>query len=142
MANAKKNCTDDQSIPKFSIAAGVHFGDPNRVHLPELSLIKQCVIYRGIAFVVIVILLGFQITERQPAKKGHIIVFTQPDAPRLLADRIRQQASSGNVFIILDGLHEFIGVTFVGSKPQADAFIPSRVPPNLVSDNATKHLVV
>lgn len=54
----KQNCADDQTIPKFSIAAGVDFGDPKRVHLPELSLIKQCVIYRGIAFVVIVKLLG------------------------------------------------------------------------------------
>ena len=91
-----KSCIEQESIPKNSIAAGIDFGDPRRVNLPQLSLIEQCVISRGIAFVVIVKLPGLQIAERQPAKKGHVIVFPQPDAPRLLAERIRKQNSSGN----------------------------------------------
>lgn len=51
-------------------------------------------------------LTGLQIAERQPAKKGNIIVFSQPDAVKLLAERLNNQFSTVNdVFPILDGLH-------------------------------------
>lgn len=125
-----KSCIDQKVIPTYSIANGIDFGDMRRVKLPVLSLVEQCVISRGIAFVVIVKLPGLQMAERQPARKGHVIVFPQPDAPRLIAKRLQRKNSSGrDVFTILDDLEQYVGVTFIGSKPQVDAFIPTRSSP-------------
>lgn len=121
-----KNCIEDKKNSKFSIAGGLDFGDTRRVNLPELSLVEQCVISRGMALVVIVKLPGLQMVERQPARKGHVIVFPQPDAPKLLARRQQRWYSTvKDVFPKLDDLHQYIWVTFIGSKPQVDAFIPS-----------------
>ena len=64
-------------VPKWSIAAGIDFGNPGRIGLPPLRLAEEYVIARVRLYVSIVKLTGYTTASRQHAKQGHVISFPQ-----------------------------------------------------------------
>lgn len=74
------------SIPKSAIAAEIDFGNHDRIGLEPLSIVKELLISKSRLYVSIVKLVGNRHQERQSAKKGHVIVFPQPDGPFKLAE--------------------------------------------------------
>jgi hypothetical protein len=126
-----KSCLDDTSknkIPKFSIAAGVDFGNPGRVDLPFLTLAEQYVIAQGRLYVSVIKLSGRQASERQAAMKGHVITF--PQTTSLIAEEVaRSRVLRGNgIYPRIDDIQKYIAVAFVGSRQQWDALVPTRLP--------------
>lgn len=91
-----KTQSGEPKIPKLSIAAGIDFGHPDRIGLPQLTLSEELLICRSRQYVSILKLLGNMTAERQTAKKGHVITFPQPDGPLKLAELQRMNASFGN----------------------------------------------
>lgn len=113
-------------VPVLSIASGIDFGDPMRIKLPPLSLIEELLISQSRLYVSIVKLIGDQESERQSAKRGHVITFPQPDGPTKLAELQRMNSSNSECYPRVENLSEFISVVFIGSRLQFDALIPSR----------------
>ena len=92
----KKTQREVPKIPKLSIAAGIDFGHPDRLGLPQLTLVEELIISRSRLYVSILKLCGNVAAERQTAKKGHVITFLQPDGPTKLAELQRTNANFGN----------------------------------------------
>lgn len=84
------------SIPKLSIAAGIDFGNYDRIGLEPLTIVEELLISQSRLYVSIVKLVGSRAEERQSAKKGHVIIFPQPDGPLKLAELQRINSSLGN----------------------------------------------
>ena len=126
-----KSCYGDVSkgkIPKFSLAAGLDFGNADRIKLPTLTLAEQYVIAQGRLYVSVIKLSGRQATERQSAMKGHVITF--PQSTTHIAEEIarsRIQHDNG-IYPRIDDISKYIAVAFVGSRQQWDALIPTRLP--------------
>ena len=112
-------------IPKFSIAAGIDFGNPERLGLTSLTVVEELLIAQSRLYVSIVKLIGTQSPERQSAKKGHVITFPQPDGPTKLAELQRINSSDVEQYPRIENLAEFISVVFVGSRRQFNALVPS-----------------
>ena len=64
-----------KKIPVLSLAAGIDFGNSDRINLPKLTLAEEYVIATARLFVLIIKLAGYQHAERQSGKLGHAIVF-------------------------------------------------------------------
>lgn len=116
------------TVPKYSIAAGVDFGNPERLGLGPLNLIEELLISQSRLYVSIVKLIGTKTSERQSAKRGHVITFPQPDGPAKLAELQRINSDNGDEYPRTENLSEFISVVFVGSRVQYKALVPSRFP--------------
>ena len=56
-------------IPKLCIAAGIDFGHPGRLGLPQLTLSEELLICRSRQYVSILKLVEYNASERQKAKK-------------------------------------------------------------------------
>ena len=82
-------------IPKLCIAAGIDFGHPGRLGLPQLTLSEELLICRSRQYVSILKLVGYNASERQKAKKGHVITYPQPDGPIKLAELQRLNSNFG-----------------------------------------------
>lgn len=82
-------------IPKLCIAAGIDFGHPGRLGLPQLTLSEELLICRSRQYVSILKLVGYNSSERQKAKKGHVITYPQPDGPIKLAELQRLNSNFG-----------------------------------------------
>jgi hypothetical protein len=114
-------------IPYNSIASGVDFGSAERLCLTKLSLAEEYVISRGCVLVSIVKLTGFHSSDKQRGKKGHIISFPQPKGAILLAEKEKIFSSNhGGVYPNVNNATDYIGVTFIGLKPQWDSFVATR----------------
>jgi hypothetical protein len=83
------------SIPKLAIAAGIDFGNYDRIGLEPLTIVEELLISKSRLYVSIVKLIGSRAQERQSAKKGHVIIFPQPDGPLKLAELQRMNSSIG-----------------------------------------------
>lgn len=116
-------------IPKYSIAAGVDFGNPARIGLAPLTLVEQYCISPCRLYASIVKLCGRQPSEQQTASKGHVITIRHENQAALEAIvKSRKEKSDTSTYPNLDGIEEFISVVFVKGKLQADSMVPSPVP--------------
>lgn len=107
-----------RKIPILSLAAGVDFGNADRIFLPTLTLAEEYVIATARLFVLIIKLSGYQHGERQSGKLGHAIVFPQY-GPQLETEirKARIQRHTG-IFPCLDNIYDTISIAFVGSDLQ------------------------
>jgi hypothetical protein len=106
----------DKKLPTFSLAAGMDFGNADRIFLPKLTLAEEYVLAFARLFILIIKLAGYQRSERQAGKLGHAIVFSQYGA-KLEEEvrRARQQRDTGT-YPRIDDLHESLSIVFVGSQ--------------------------
>ena len=105
------------TIPKFSVAAGVDFGDPRRVGLPELTLTEQYTIALSCPYVTILKLIGTSNSQRQSAKRGHSITYFH-NAPQETASVLQSLPR-------VTGITNFLSISFLGSQQNWEAFQPS-----------------
>lgn len=115
-----------KKLPIHSLAAGMDFGNTDRIKLPELTIPEEYVISQSTLFVSIIKLTGYQHEERQAGKLGHVIVFPQDN--KQLEEEIRKSRipHDRRSYPRLDNLHENIAVAFVGSQLQWAALVPNR----------------
>lgn len=66
-----------KKIPILSLAAGIDFGNTDRIFLLKLTLAEEHVIATARLFILIIKLAGYQHAESQSGKLGHAIVFPQ-----------------------------------------------------------------
>ena len=112
-------CTYDikkNKIPKFSLAAGVDFGNPGRVGLREPTIIEQYCIAFACPYVTVFKLIGGQNNQRQFSKKGHAITYLH-DSPF--------EFSAHQTLPRVEGIAKVISVCFVGSNLVWEAFQPT-----------------
>ena len=115
-----------KKLPTHSLAAGMDFGNTDRIGLPPLTIPEEYVISQSRLLVSIIKLSGYQHAERLSGKLGHVIVFPQ-DRKQLEEEVKRSQIQHDRgTYPRLDKLHENISVTFVGSQLQWSAFVPNR----------------
>lgn len=106
----------EKKLPIFSLAAGIDYGNADRIFLPKLTLAEEYVIAFARLFILIIKLSGYQQSERQAGKLGHAIVFSQYGA-KLEEEirRARQQRDTGT-YPRIEDIHETLSIVFVGSK--------------------------
>jgi hypothetical protein len=115
-----------KKIPKNSIAAGVDYGNSNRVReLQSLTIAEQYVISRGRLLVSIIKLSGQYAEERQSGKIGHVVVF--PQEGKGLEEELRRclRPNGTEIFPRHEELEKSLSVSFVGTRQQWDALVPN-----------------
>jgi hypothetical protein len=119
-------CRPTPIVPNYSIASGIDFGNPERIGLPTLTLIEELLLAQSRLYVSIVKLIGNKLSERQSAKRGHVITFPQPDGPTKLTELQRMNSEEMEDYPRIKNLSEFISVVFVGTRLQFEALVQSR----------------
>ena len=113
-------------FPKFSVAAGIDFGRLSRLGLPQLLLVEELVISPSRLFASLVKFVGHHPTQRQTGKRGHIVIFLQPEGPFKLAELERlNSAFNQATYPRIENMKEYIGVVFIGARIQYEAMVPS-----------------
>jgi hypothetical protein len=119
------NAINAKRIPTYSLANGVDYGAALEFHLEELTIPEQYLIALGRVYGTVLKLSGNQNDEKQAAFTGHMITFAQPDDVLLTEiSRINKTTSNGT-YPLVDDLHLFLSVIFVGARQQWDAFVPT-----------------
>ncbi|KAK4031138.1 hypothetical protein OUZ56_024684 [Daphnia magna] len=114
-------------IPNLCIAAGIDFGHPGRLGLPQLTLSEELLICRSRQYVAILKLDGYNASERQKAKKGHVITYPQPDGTTKSAELQRLNSNfDGGEYPRTENFGEFLSICFISSRLQFDSLIPTR----------------
>lgn len=114
----------NQKIPRFSIANGVDFGCPRRLGLPNLTLVEETLIARGVLLVSIIKLTGQTTSTRQWAKRGHTICFPQPSGVSFFLEHKRiEENFHHETYPRLKSVHDNISVSFIGLRRQWDAMV-------------------
>ena len=103
-------------IPKFSIAAGIDYGNIGRISLIQPNIIESICIARYLTFITVYKLTGYFSNQKQFAQKGHAISYYH-DAP--------EQIASSITFPRVDNISDYLTVCFVGAKFKWVAFQPS-----------------
>ena len=111
---------DNEHLPKLSIANGIDFGVSSRIKLSQLRLAEQYLIARARLYVSVIKLKGNFNISRQSAKQGHVITFPQPESAELAAEYL-----SKNKFPRVHNVHDFLSVSFLGSRAQWDSLVPT-----------------
>ena len=109
-----------ESIPKYSIAGGVDFGNPDRLGLPPLTFVEHLVISLGEEMANVFKLRGVQNAERQAAFTGNIISFRKPN-DKLIP--MLQSQLTRNVSIVLPRpsiVEHYFSVVFIGARVDWD----------------------
>jgi hypothetical protein len=107
--NAKK-------IPENSIAAGIDFGNPDRLNLPALTLVELYLISPIRIYGSVIKLKAFQKDEDVRVLNGHLIAFQHFN--RAALDEIRQQQ-----YPRLNEVSELVSVSFLGDQGQLDKML-------------------
>ena len=102
--------------PKFSIAAGVDFGSPSRIGLPEPNIAEQYAFALACPYVTVFKLIGNTSNQRQFGKRGHAITYLH-DSP--------SQFAAQQTLPRVEGVEKVLNVCFVGSRLFFEAFVPS-----------------
>jgi hypothetical protein len=118
--------THGKKIPVLSLAAGIDFGNSDRINLPQLTLAEEYVIATARLFVLIIKLAGYQHAERQSGKLGHAIVFPQygKELERELQKAHVKQHTG--IFPCLENLYDTLSIAFVESDLQWAALVANK----------------
>lgn len=111
-------------VPKFCIAGGIDFGNPERLGLTSLTLVEELLIAQSRLYVSIVKLAFWWLCPDHSEKKEHVIISS---AWRTYQASWTTEDYSSDVeqYPRIENLAAFISVVFVESRRQFNALVPS-----------------
>ena len=103
-------------LPEFSIANGVDFGNPDRLMLPELTLVELYLISPVRLYGSVIKLQAFNTEQDVRVLNGHLIAFMQLNSAAL--------SEIGSIqYPRLQEVRELVSVSFLGDRGQLDRLI-------------------
>lgn len=110
----------NRQILQLSFAAGVDFGNPNRLNLPMFTLSEELLVARCRIYMNIVKLVGPSVSELKAGKKDMF-------AGELEGSYVEEGTAGVLMSTFLPeirDLHQYLSVSFVGSRLQWEALLP------------------
>ncbi len=100
----------------YSLAADRDFGNTNRIHLPELTLVEEHVVAQARVLILIIKLAGYQHAERQAGKMGHAIVYSQYGKKHEKELMKAKRSTTTETYPQLENIYETFNIAFVGAQ--------------------------